>query len=158
LKDRSLLTLFGDPEKTKIDTITSILQRYPHRQFVLVGDTGERDPEVYGHMLRQYPHQIQRVFLRDIPPKPLPHKKTKMKRASSNKLTSKFKRHHHNQDYRDEGALEEEEDGNDDDNTIDIHNDIVISPEARLLNAFRGTPHEKWSLFTEGSTLYLPED
>jgi phosphatidate phosphatase APP1 len=31
-----------------------------------VGDTGERDPEVYGEICRQYPNQVERVFLRDV--------------------------------------------------------------------------------------------
>lgn len=34
------------PGQHKIDVITQILQDFPHRRFVLVGDSGERDPEM----------------------------------------------------------------------------------------------------------------
>ena len=66
LKDRTVLNLFEDPMQSKISKISSILDSYPQRQFVMVGDTGERDPEVYGEICRMYPHQIQKVFLRDV--------------------------------------------------------------------------------------------
>jgi phosphatidate phosphatase APP1 len=66
LKDRSVLTLFADPMVSKLAKISSLLETYPRRTFVLVGDTGERDPEVYGEICRQYPNQVERVFLRDV--------------------------------------------------------------------------------------------
>ena len=66
LKDRSLLSLFADPMVSKISKISSIIETFPNRTFVLVGDTGERDPEVYGEICRRYPHQVERVFLRDV--------------------------------------------------------------------------------------------
>jgi phosphatidate phosphatase APP1 len=64
--DRTLLNLFADPMTSKIAKISSILDVYPKRTFLLVGDTGERDPEVYGEICRRYPNQVQRVFLRDV--------------------------------------------------------------------------------------------
>ena len=64
--DRTLLNLFADPMTSKIDKISNIMDIYPKRTFVLVGDTGERDPEVYGEICRRYPKQVQRVFLRDV--------------------------------------------------------------------------------------------
>jgi len=66
LKDRTLLNLFADPAQSKISKICSIIDAYPQRKFVMVGDTGERDPEVYGEICRRYPNHIQRVFLRDV--------------------------------------------------------------------------------------------
>jgi hypothetical protein len=66
LKDRTLFDLWKDPMKTKTDTIASILEEYPHRLFVLVGDTGEKDPEVYGEMARRFPQRVQGVFLRNV--------------------------------------------------------------------------------------------
>jgi hypothetical protein len=64
--DRTLVNLFADPMTSKITKISSIMDTYPQRKFCLVGDTGERDPEVYGEMCRRYPNQVQRVFLRDV--------------------------------------------------------------------------------------------
>ena len=66
LKDRSLFQLTSDPMAAKIAKIQSIVDQYPKRKFVLVGDTGERDPEVYGAICQQYPDAIQKVFLRDV--------------------------------------------------------------------------------------------
>jgi hypothetical protein len=66
LKDSSILSLFADPMISKITRISSIIENYPMRKFVLVGDTGEKDPEVYGELCRRYPGQIHRVFLRDV--------------------------------------------------------------------------------------------
>jgi phosphatidate phosphatase APP1 len=66
LKDRTLFDLWKDPVKTKTDTVQSILEEYPHRLFALVGDTGEKDPEVYGEMTRRFPQRIQGIFLRNV--------------------------------------------------------------------------------------------
>lgn len=66
LKDRTLFQLFSDPMSAKIAKIESILEKYPQRKFVLVGDTGERDPEVYGAICQQHPDAIEKVFLRDV--------------------------------------------------------------------------------------------
>mmetsp|Transcript_42048 Transcript_42048/g.127522 ORF Transcript_42048/g.127522 Transcript_42048/m.127522 type:complete len:432 (-) Transcript_42048:895-2190(-) len=66
LKDRTVLNLLKDPKENKVQVIESILSSYPKRTFVLVGDTGERDPEVYGEVARRYPNQVLRVFLRNV--------------------------------------------------------------------------------------------
>jgi phosphatidate phosphatase APP1 len=33
---------------------------------VLVGDSGEKDPEVYGQIAREHPAQILRIYIRDV--------------------------------------------------------------------------------------------
>ena len=69
-KDKSLLLkLFSDPLKSKNATISAILERFPDRKFILVGDSGEKDPEVYGHLARTYATQIVSIFIRKIPAK-----------------------------------------------------------------------------------------
>jgi phosphatidate phosphatase APP1 len=65
-KDESLLNLFDSPEKYKPKVIEPLLERFPHRRFVLVGDSGERDPEIYGALARKFPAQISRIFIRDV--------------------------------------------------------------------------------------------
>jgi hypothetical protein len=64
--DSSALDLFGPPEKMKLQTIAAILQDFPHRRFILIGDTTERDPEIYGHFARLYPEQIRRIYIRNV--------------------------------------------------------------------------------------------
>jgi phosphatidate phosphatase APP1 len=36
------------------------------RSLVLVGDSGERDPEIYGNVTRMYPKRVRRIFIRAV--------------------------------------------------------------------------------------------
>lgn len=63
--DRTIFDLFDSAEEYKPGQIEPILQRYPRRTFVCVGDSSEQDPEVYGALARKYP-QIRRIFIRDL--------------------------------------------------------------------------------------------
>ena len=36
------------------------------RSLVLVGDSGERDPEIYGNVARMYPKRVLRIFIRAV--------------------------------------------------------------------------------------------
>jgi hypothetical protein len=66
LKDRTLLNLFKPALETKPPVIRAILARHEHRRFILVGDSGEQDPEVYGLIAREHPGRIVHVFIRRI--------------------------------------------------------------------------------------------
>src|SRR5205807_10385096 len=46
-KDQTFFDLFRSPEKYKMTAIKPLFERFPHRKFVLVGDSGEKDPETY---------------------------------------------------------------------------------------------------------------
>ena len=50
----------------KIDQISTIFNHFPERQFIMVGDSGERDPEVYSAILERYPDQVKRIYIRDV--------------------------------------------------------------------------------------------
>ncbi len=65
-KDESLFNLFATPEEGKIPTITKLLKDYPQRKFILVGDSGEKDPAIYAQIARQYPDRIIKIYIRDI--------------------------------------------------------------------------------------------
>jgi len=65
-KDRSFFSLFSNPEKYKSGVIEPLLKRFPKRTFVLIGDSGERDPEIYGALARKFPDQILRILIRDV--------------------------------------------------------------------------------------------
>jgi phosphatidate phosphatase APP1 len=43
-----------------------MFQRWPRRRFVLIGDSGEKDPEIYGDLARRFPEQVQRIDVRDL--------------------------------------------------------------------------------------------
>ena len=36
------------------------------RDYVLIGDSGEKDPEIYGTIAREYPQRIRAIFIRAI--------------------------------------------------------------------------------------------
>jgi phosphatidate phosphatase APP1 len=65
LKDRTRASLLEGPEKYKPPEIEKILKRFPNGRFVLVGDSGERDPEIYAALARKHPNQIARVLIRN---------------------------------------------------------------------------------------------
>ena len=65
-KDQTLLNLFKSGTRTKPVAIRRIIDSYPKRQFVLVGDSGEQDAEVYAQIAQEYPDQITKIFIRNI--------------------------------------------------------------------------------------------
>jgi hypothetical protein len=65
-KDSTVLDLFDAPETFKFEAIEAIVTKFPRRQFVLLGDSGEKDPEVYGALARKHPRQMLRIFIRDV--------------------------------------------------------------------------------------------
>ena len=66
VKDETFLDLFTKPEVYKSTVIEPLLKRFPERRFILVGDSGERDPEIYGALARKFPGQVRRIFIRDV--------------------------------------------------------------------------------------------
>ncbi len=66
---RDLTDLITNSEQTfdhKVAQISVIMERFPQRQFILVGDSGEKDPEVYRAILAMFPEQVQEIWIRDI--------------------------------------------------------------------------------------------
>jgi len=50
----------------KIIAIRNLLQALPERDFVLIGDSGEKDPKIYRKICKQYPGRVKAVFIRDL--------------------------------------------------------------------------------------------
>ncbi len=50
----------------KLSQISEIVGRFPKRRFILVGDSGEKDPEVYREIKTRFPQQIQEIWIRDV--------------------------------------------------------------------------------------------
>jgi phosphatidate phosphatase APP1 len=65
-KDETLFNLFEGPEKYKPVVIEPLMKQFPNRRFVLVGDSGERDPEIYGALAREHPQQVAKILIRDV--------------------------------------------------------------------------------------------
>jgi phosphatidate phosphatase APP1 len=58
--------LQDQPGQTKQDRIIDIFNDFPHRRFILVGDSGEKDPEVYAEIARRFPDRVVCIFIHDV--------------------------------------------------------------------------------------------
>ena len=50
----------------KIRQITTLLRRFPKRRFILIGDSGELDPEVFAEIRKAFANQIAEVRIHDV--------------------------------------------------------------------------------------------
>lgn len=54
----------------KRDLIRGMLRRYPDLPFVLIGDSGQHDPEIYAEVVRENADRVKAVYIRDVDPDP----------------------------------------------------------------------------------------
>ncbi|HEU5040611.1 MAG TPA: phosphatase domain-containing protein [Gemmatimonadales bacterium] len=54
----------------KPGAIAEILTTYPDLPFILVGDSGQEDPEIYSAIVRDHPGRILAVYIRNVRPHP----------------------------------------------------------------------------------------
>ena len=69
-KDQTFFDLFKSPEHFKLSAIRPLFERFPNRKFVLVGDSGEKDPEIYAALAREFPQQVTHIYIRDTTSQP----------------------------------------------------------------------------------------
>ncbi|KAF8605794.1 hypothetical protein BDV93DRAFT_28854 [Ceratobasidium sp. AG-I] len=67
LKSYGGRNLFQAAER-KRGNVVEVLDSFPESRFILVGDTGEQDLELYSALAEERPHQIIAIFLRDVTP------------------------------------------------------------------------------------------
>jgi phosphatidate phosphatase APP1 len=67
LKDWSP-TVLGKHRNYKLGVIRNLLETYEDMPFVLIGDSGEEDPEIYLQVIREHPKRIKTVYIRDVTP------------------------------------------------------------------------------------------
>ncbi|WP_028454063.1 phosphatase domain-containing protein [Chitinilyticum litopenaei] len=60
----------SDQEAYKLDRLRAIFRAFPDVRFDLFGDDGERDPEIYAAMQREFPQQVGKVWIRRVSPDP----------------------------------------------------------------------------------------
>lgn len=58
--------LMGTHGKHKITQISTILNTYPDLNFVLVGDSGQEDANIYRQIAESFPNRILAVYIRDV--------------------------------------------------------------------------------------------
>ncbi|HEX5724679.1 MAG TPA: phosphatase domain-containing protein [Longimicrobiaceae bacterium] len=54
----------------KFHNIRRILDLFPALPFLLIGDSGQEDPEIYHRVVHEYPDRIRAVYIRNIKPHP----------------------------------------------------------------------------------------
>ena len=52
------------PQKQK--EIINILKTYPTLPFILIGDAGEHDADIYMEVVKNHPERIKAIFLRSV--------------------------------------------------------------------------------------------
>ncbi len=69
--------------KSKGGLIADMIKRMPGRRFVLVGDSGERDPEIYAKLARRFDDRVTAVVIRDLVENPIdPRRLRKIQRRT----------------------------------------------------------------------------
>ena len=68
LKDFGTHTAFNasDHGSHKLENIRRVLEMYPHLPFVLIGDDGEQDPQIYRQVVKEYPEKIRVIYIRKV--------------------------------------------------------------------------------------------
>lgn len=64
VKDSDFFNLFEKPDIYKTETIEPIIKELKTIRFILIGDSGEKDPESYGALARKYPEQVSKIYIR----------------------------------------------------------------------------------------------
>ena len=57
---------FRTSKNHKSAAIERILSTYPALKFVLSGDSGEQDPEIYAGIVRRFPDRIRAIYIRSV--------------------------------------------------------------------------------------------
>ncbi len=76
----------------KTTAIRFLMKHLPERKFVMIGDSGEKDPEIYGKIGRKYPGRIKALLIRDIEHRPMePDRSRKLHEAIPHGLVGQFR-------------------------------------------------------------------
>ena len=52
----------------KLQKIAHVLDTFDNLSFLLIGDSGQKDPEIYQEVVQQYPDRIIGIYIRDVDP------------------------------------------------------------------------------------------
>jgi phosphatidate phosphatase APP1 len=63
---RDLLFTGGGSHQHKQDKIKRLMTLFPKLKFILIGDSGQRDTEIYRQVLHEFPDRILAVYIRKI--------------------------------------------------------------------------------------------
>src|SRR5690606_983756 len=55
-----------DTENHKLRYIEEIFDLYPRLDFILIGDSGQKDPEIYRTVAEKYPGRVKAIYIRHV--------------------------------------------------------------------------------------------
>lgn len=64
-EDKSAVLGSDNPKHSSIDLL---LRVYPELPFVLIGDSGMHDPELYREIVKQHPGRVRAIYIHDVSP------------------------------------------------------------------------------------------
>ncbi|MET0982307.1 MAG: phosphatase domain-containing protein [Telluria sp.] len=70
LRELKVRDLLSSNHNHKLDKIEQIIGFYPDMQFILIGDSGEQDPEIYTEVVRRHPASVRMIYIRNVNPDP----------------------------------------------------------------------------------------
>ncbi len=56
----------GGSHQHKLEKIEMLMELYPGMNFILIGDSGQHDPELYARVIKDYPGRVFKVYIREI--------------------------------------------------------------------------------------------
>lgn len=137
LQDGDFGDLVGDSHAKKLAVLEPLLARWPQRRFVLIGDSSQHDPEIYGELARRHPEQIAAIWIRRTP-----------------KVAGSQSAEPGSANARGEGGAGEPESSSADERAAAR---AAARESARYAAAFAELPPERWSLFDDPATLEVPK-
>jgi phosphatidate phosphatase APP1 len=72
----------GGSHQHKLEKINMLLELYPGMKFILIGDSGQHDPELYAEIIESHPGRIKAVYIREI--KKMKDQRSKLLKAKIN--------------------------------------------------------------------------
>jgi phosphatidate phosphatase APP1 len=56
----------GGSHEHKYDKIKYLMEFYPNQKFILIGDSGQHDPEIYSRLAVEFPGRVEVIYIRRI--------------------------------------------------------------------------------------------
>jgi phosphatidate phosphatase APP1 len=66
LRDYGRHLMFAHGTSHKAEQIDRIFGRYPELKFILIGDSGEHDPEIYSEVVRRHSDRVRAIYIRSV--------------------------------------------------------------------------------------------
>ncbi|KAF2169773.1 hypothetical protein M409DRAFT_20187 [Zasmidium cellare ATCC 36951] len=61
-----IASLQQNPQEYKVDRMRKLHAWFPHRRFICIGDSTQKDPESYGEVARRWPGWVKGIFIRRV--------------------------------------------------------------------------------------------